>query len=87
MTKQKLISHNQYLFWDVPESSISGLSDKSLMIRFLNYSKNLNEVLMLFDILGREQSKEIFEEIKSSKRSQINRRTENYFTLYFAKHV
>ena len=84
--KQNLLENNKYLFWDIPHSKISQLSDKAIMERFLNYSKNMSQVLQFFELLGISNARKIFKEISSSKRPLISQRTLNYFSKYFSKY-
>lgn len=73
-----------YLFWDVKD--IERLSDESIVSVILNRG-DFDDILNLIEILGIKKVADIFYKQVSLKRKNYSRKTENYFRLFFEKHL
>lgn len=79
-----IIKKKPYLFWYV--KNIDNLSEESIVEAILNKG-SFDDFLKLVDVLGMEKVGEIFYNQISIKRKNYNRKTENYFKLFFERHL
>lgn len=79
-----LIGKKPYLFWYVRDIGI--LSEESIVEAILNRG-DFDDFLRLREILGMEKMAEIFYKQVSMKRKNYSKKTENYFRLFFEKHL
>jgi len=83
------INNHKSLFWFTPEEKLDQISLAVLIETILNYG-TMDDVRELFRLVGIKTVAEIFfESIQKSERRRNNYfpDVENYFTLYFKKHV
>lgn len=80
----KKLETKPYLFWDI--NSKEDLSIESIVERVLSCG-DWNDFLVLIDVLGIKQVSDIFNQISNKKRTNLSKKTINYFTLYFNKYV
>jgi hypothetical protein len=84
MTREEFIKKRKYLFWYVknPEK----VSDESLVEAVLNLG-DWDDVQELIAMMGMRKVADIFEKKAFVKRSNYDKRTVNFFNLYFARHA
>ena len=83
------IKKHKSLFWFTPEEKLDQISMAFLIETILNYG-TMEDVCELFQLVGIKTVAEIFfDSIQQSERRRNNYfpDVENYFTLYFNKHV
>ena len=83
---KELIEDNRNLFWSIRKEDLDKLSRESVVEIFLNYA-NIREIRILIEIIGIEEIAQIFYHQISNKRINYNKRTINYFKLYFKRHA
>ncbi|MDD5476244.1 MAG: hypothetical protein PHU03_07020 [Syntrophales bacterium] len=74
------------LFWWVPESEISSLSDEAIVEAVLN-NGNETMVKQLLDFYGIDYVAETFNRQISGRRNNYRPRTVNFFQKYFQRHT
>lgn len=79
-----LIRKKPYLFWYVRNIGI--LSEVSIVEAILNRG-DFDDFLRLREILGMEKVAGNFYRQVSMKRKNYSKKTENYFRLFFEKHM
>lgn len=80
----ELVQEKPYLLWYVKD--MEGLSDEVIVEAILNRG-DFVDFLKLIDLMGIESVAEIFFRQTSLKRSNYNKKTENYFRLFFGRHL
>ena len=84
---QEFIKKKQSLFWAVPKEKKHEISDTFLVETILNYG-TLEDVRELISLLGLHQTATIFfQTSKNRERHNYFPPVENYFRLYFKRHV
>jgi hypothetical protein len=84
---QQFIQKKKSLFWAVPKEKKSEISDALLVETILNYG-TLEDVRELFSVLGMHQTATIFFQTSQNRaRHNYFPPVENYFRLYFQRHV
>ena len=78
-TKEDLIIENKELFWDI--WNLSSLNDLSIEERFLKYW-NWNNIKDLISLYWIEKFRENYFYIRDKKRSNLSKKTINFFNLY-----
>lgn len=80
MNKQELVLKNKELFWDI--SNLDILDDYAIEERFLKYWdwKNIKDLKEIFWI---EKLKKDYIYLRDKKRSDLSKKTINFFNLYF----
>lgn len=80
MNKQELVLKNKELFWDI--SNLEILDDYAIEERFLKYWdwKNIKDLKEIFWI---EKLKKDYIYLRDKKRSDLSKKTINFFNLYF----
>ncbi|HKK66731.1 MAG TPA: hypothetical protein VJ946_00920 [Bacteroidales bacterium] len=86
ISREDLIQQHADLFWYIPESDKSQISNEVLVEFILNYG-NADAVKGLFDVLGIEQVSVIFQQLIAHERVNLFPPVINYFQKYFEKHV
>lgn len=81
-----LVKKNRSIFWSVGSTSLDKLDESSIIEGILNYG-NLESVKELFSILGTEEIAKVFHRQISRKRHNYFPQVNNYFDLYFKRHV
>jgi|AntRauTorcE11897_2_1112592.scaffolds.fasta_scaffold19698_2 hypothetical protein len=81
--KKKFLSKRRCLWWGVKE--VENISDEAMLETILNYG-DWDDVLGVFEILGRKKAAEIFFKQIKNKRVNYRPKTLHYFKLYFKKH-
>jgi len=83
---KKFIHENSSLFWWVKPEEKENISLNALVETILNYGdeKSVNKLISL---VGIKTVASVFMAQISGKRSNYNKRTKHYFTMYFKKHV
>jgi hypothetical protein len=81
---RELVRKKPYLYWYVKD--IEHLSKESIVEAILNRGE-FDDVLKLIEILGIKEVAEIFYKQISSQRKNYSRKTENYFKLFFGRHL
>lgn len=79
-----IIKRKPYLFWDIKD--IEGLSEDSIVEAILNRG-DFDDFLRLIDVLGIERVAKIFYKQISRERKNYNKKTENFFRLFFERHL
>ncbi|MBI5206392.1 MAG: hypothetical protein HY934_01225 [Candidatus Firestonebacteria bacterium] len=79
-----IINKKPYLFWYVHD--IESLSTESIIEAILCRG-DFNDFLELIEIIGIGKVAEIFSKQISKNRSNYSKKTENYFNLFFKKHI
>jgi len=79
-----LIKEKPYLFWDVKD--IENLSEESIVEAVLNRG-DFSDFLKLMDLIGIKRMADIFYNQISRRRKNYNKKTENYFRLFFETHL
>ena len=82
----KLIDDNRNLFWSVRREDLNKLSREAVVEIFLNYA-NIKEIRTLIEIIGIQEVAQVFYRQIGKKRINYNKRTINYFNLYFKRHA
>lgn len=80
----KLIKEKPYIFWDVKD--IENLSEDSIVEAILNRG-DFDDLLRLMEALGIKRVAEIFYKQISHSRKNYSKKTENYFKLFFERHL
>lgn len=80
----KIIKEKPYIFWDVKD--IENLSENSIVEAILNRG-DFDDFLRLIDVLGIKRVADIFYEQISHPRKNYSKKTENYFKLFFERHL
>ncbi len=62
------------------------LSEDAIVEAVLNYG-DWDDVKKIIEILGMKKTASIFEKTASKKRCNYNKKTKNYFKLYFQRHA
>jgi hypothetical protein len=84
---QEFINKKKSLFWAVPNDRKSEISNPFLVETILNYG-TLEDVRELIRLLGLRQTANIFYETSQNRtRHNYFPPVENYFRLYFQRHV
>jgi hypothetical protein len=84
---QEFIKKKQSLFWAVPKEKKSDISNILLVETILNYG-TLEDVRELIGLLGLRQTAAIFFQTSQNReRHNYFPPVENYFRLYFQRHV
>lgn len=84
---QTFIQKKQSLFWAVPKDKKKDISDPLLVETILNYG-TLEDVRELIMLLGLRQTASIFFKTSQNReRHNYFPPVENYFRLYFQRHV
>jgi hypothetical protein len=84
---QNFINKKQSLFWAVPKAKKSEISNAFLVETILNYG-SLEDVRELISLLGLSQTATIFFQTSQNReRHNYFPPVENYFRLYFQRHV
>ncbi|MBI5286899.1 MAG: hypothetical protein HY878_04815 [Deltaproteobacteria bacterium] len=81
---KEIVEKKPYIFWDVKD--IDGLSNESVIEAILTRG-DFDDVLKLFDTLGMKHVAEIFFKQVSMKRTNYNKKAENFFRLFFKRHL
>ena len=85
--REEYIEKRKYLFWSIHNSQKKNISDNVLVETILNYG-TLEDVRALIDLLGLEKTAEVFyHATENRERKNYFPEVENYFTLYFDRHV
>lgn len=79
-----IIHRKPYLFWDVKD--VEGLSVESIVEAVLNRG-DFDDFLRLIEVLGMKYVAEIFYRQVSQPRKNYNKKTENFFRLFFKRHL
>ncbi len=79
-----IIKRKPYICWSVKD--IGALSKESIVETILCRGE-FSDFLELIKILGIKNTAEIFFKQVSMKRTNYNKKTENYFTLFFKRHL
>ncbi len=79
-----IIKTKPYLLWHV--KNIDNLSEESIVEAVLNRG-DFDDFLKLLDILGIKYVAQIFYKQTALKRKNYNKKTENYFRLFFERHL
>ncbi len=80
----ELVREKPYLFWYVKDKE--RLSDEAIVEAILNRG-DFDDLLRLIDIMGMKKIADIFYRQTSLKRSNYSKKTENYFRLFFGRHL
>lgn len=80
----ELLQEKPYLLWYVKD--MEGVSDAVVVEAILN-SGNFDDFLKLIDLMGIERVAETFYRQISLKRNNYSKKTENYFRLFFERHL
>lgn len=84
---QAFIQKKKSLFWAVPKEKKSDISNILLVETILNYG-TLEDVRELISLLGLRQTAAIFfQSSQNRERHNYFPPVENYFRLYFQRHV
>lgn len=83
-TIKDIVKEKPYLFWYVRD--IENISKESTVEAILNRG-DFEDFLKLVDILGLKTVAEIFYKQVSIPRNNYNKKTENYFRLFFERHL
>ncbi len=79
-----IIKAKPYLFWYV--KNVDNLSEESIVEAVLNRG-DFDDFLKLLDILGMKKTAQIFYKQTALKRKNYSKKTENYFRLFFERHL
>ncbi len=80
----ELIKARPYLFWDIKD--IETLSEEGIVEAILTRG-DFDDFLRLIDTLGIKRVAEIFYKQISQPRRNYSKKTENYFRLFFERHL
>lgn len=80
----ELVQEKPYLFWYVRDKEC--LSDEAIVEAILNRG-DFDDFLKLIDLMGIKKVAEIFYRQTSLKRTNYSKKTENYFRLFFERHL
>lgn len=83
-TIKDIVKEKPYLFWYVRD--IENISEESAVEAILNRG-DFEDFLKLVDILGLKTVAEIFYKQVSVPRNNYNKKTENYFRLFFERQL
>jgi len=81
---KKFMRDRKFLVWYVKDSE--GLPVESIVEHTLNYG-DWDDVQKLIKIIGIKKMAEIFRKQNSGFRTNYDKRTKNYFSLYFNKYA
>jgi len=73
-----------YLAWYIKD--VKNISKESMLEHIFNYG-NWEDYLDAEKSLGINHTKEIFDDLKSRKRTNLRKKTINYFDKYFQKYA
>jgi len=79
-----LFYEKPYLAWYVRD--VKNISKESMLEHIFNYG-NWEDYLDAEESLGIKNTKEIFDDLKSRKRTNLRKKTINYFNKYFQKYA
>ena len=79
-----LVQEKPYLFWYVKD--IECLSEEAIVEAILN-GGDFDDFLRLIDLMGIKRVAEIFYRQTSTKRTNYSKKSENYFRLFFERHL
>lgn len=76
--KEKLLTENKELFWDV---NIEKIDDLAIEERFLKYWdwKNIQNLIKIYTLEGFKKN---YIQLRDKKRSNLSKKTINFFNLY-----
>jgi len=80
----KLFYQKPYLAWYVKDTKT--MSKESMLEHILNYG-DWNDYLHAEEALGLKNTKAIFDDLKNKSRSNLRKKTVNYFDKYFHKYA
>lgn len=80
----KLVEKKPFLFWDCKD--LKGLSAEAIVEAILTRG-DFDDFMELINILGIKRVAEIFYKQTSVKRKNYGKKTENYFRLFFERHL
>lgn len=80
----ELFYKKPYLAWYIKD--VKKISKNSLLEHILNYG-NWEDYLNAEKALGVKKAKEIFNDLKGKPRSNLRKKTINYFNKYFARYA
>jgi len=80
------IKQHENLFWSTPADKKENISDELLVETILNYA-DLNAIKELFNIMGLEKVKLIFQSFKGRRRNNLYPEIYNFFRIYFKQHA
>jgi len=80
------IRKHSALFWYIPEDKKEDISHDVLVEFILNYG-SLEDVKMLFKILGVEQAAKVFFRAEGRRKLNYFPEVYNFFSLYFKKNA
>jgi hypothetical protein len=80
------IRQHSYLFWYIPEDKKEEISHDVLVEFILNYG-SLEDVKMLFKILGVEEAAKVFFRAEGRRKLNYFPEVYNFFSLYFKKNA
>ena len=83
-TLLELFYKKPYLAWYIKD--VKKLSKNSLLEHILNYG-DWNDYLITEKAIGIKNAKAIFDDLKSRKRSNLRKKTINYFEKYFERYA
>lgn len=84
MTLKQLAIKNRNFWWHVKDPT--KLSESAIVEGLLNYG-DMKEIKQLIKILGVKKTARIFSRQLKSPRFNYDKKTANYFKLYFKKHA
>ena len=82
----KLVKQRPYLWWWVPDNNRKELSTESIVQGVLA-NGDMDDINMLFQIVGKENVKQIFKQQISGRRHNYSNQTVNFFKKVFAQEV
>lgn len=82
--KEEIINKNPYLFWHT--KSPEKLSEEAFVETILTKG-NFDHFVRLLYTIGFEKTADIFYKQISRKRTNYNKKTINYLTIFFEKHL
>jgi len=83
---KNFIKQNSFLFWDTPEKFKTNISDELLLEQILNYA-DLNTIKEYIKIIGFENAREIFNNLKGRRKQNIYPEIYALFSEYFKRYV
>lgn len=83
-TLLKLFYKKPYLTWYIKD--VKQVSRNSLLEHILNYG-DWEDYLSAEKVLGIKNTKEIFNDLKNKPRSNLRKKTINYFEKYFTRYA
>jgi len=75
---------NSKIFWDIPKTKISQLSDEAILERILNYG-DMNQLRVV--LKDKEGFNKIYSKIRDKKRTNLSPLVINYVDLYLKKNA